>query len=202
MSIVSAGKFTNEQLTQRHLSGRSLGFYITEIEAYIRRASIPLEKLNGLPACPFAMDEMLKDRIDYGVIYFKEQEQGIVNALAKMYEFDKDSSKQTLVLIADDIERIALDKGTELAAKITECYRRKHGSKDIVAIISNPAENKHTYVHLPPFIFFLIQYVSDLDRGIEWLRNKGYYKNLKDDEIVTDDSGTWKSLVLQNMTSK
>jgi hypothetical protein len=180
-------------LTRELPNGHSIAYYVTECEAYGERTSIPQpEKCNNLPACPYALQEMKKNRIAYAFGAFAA---GISEEhLQTIRAFDTDPNKRTLFYIILDQEDIAFEEGVELSKKFSATLTGRHPEfldeeKEMTIIFSSPKKDPGDYVQRPPFCFFLIQYSVDLLVAEEKLIALGYYDNIKPDELVMCNFG-------------
>ena len=181
--------YTPEELSTILDGGKTLGYYITEMEAYVERASIPHSKCGDLPPCPFAAAEMKKNRIKYEFISLSN---GITEQhLDLIHNFYNNPDKKTMMMIILDKGRVSERKGIALAGSLTERYAEKYPPEDkekaIVALISNwRVDDEVSYVNAPNFLFFLVQYDADLNKGIDILKKAGYYDNLTEGDLVVD----------------
>jgi hypothetical protein len=187
-ALVHTKDITPEQLHRPFPSGRDLAYYIAEVEAFIERASQPLELLNGLPACPYAKQEMLNDRIQYEVI---EVAKGVgTDVVRRVHSFEENPGKQTLVMMADDVVEMPVDDATAWAADLSRAYAAAHPPRSATDKLSvlpgSPLDSDGAYVVLPPFTFFLIQHSLALDNAVASLKAQGYYDHLSRQNLVED----------------
>lgn len=187
-ALVHTTDFTPEALHRPLPSGRDLAYYIAQTEAFIERASKPLELLNGLPACPYAKQEMLKDRIQYEVI---EVADGVsTDVVRRVHRFEENPGKQTLVMIADDIVEMPIDDATAWAADLSRAYGAAYppraAAEKLSVLPGTPLDSDGAYVVLPPFTFFLIQHSLALDDAVASLKAQGYYDHLSKRNLVED----------------
>ena len=187
-TLVHTKDFLPAQLHRRLPSGRDLAYYIEEVEAFIERASEPLELLNGLPPCPYAKQEMVNDRIQYEVI---EVADGVsADILRRLQAFELNPAKQTLVMVVDDIVEMSTDEARDWAAELSRAYAEAHPpdseAERLSVLPGSPLDTEGAYVTLPPFTFFLIQHTAALDKAVASLKTQGYYDRLSKKALVED----------------
>lgn len=180
--------FKPEELRRPFPSGRDLAYYIAEVEAFIERASIPLALLNGLPACPYAKQEMVNDRIQYEVI---EVGDGITtDIIRRMRKFEQNPTKQTMIIIADDVVELPVDDARTWAADLSRAYAAAYPpsseAENLSVLPGTPLDRDGAYVVLPPFSFFLVQHSAALDEAVRSLKERGYYDHLSKHNLVED----------------
>ena len=188
--------FTDEQLTTRLPNGKMIGWYVSETEAYMERASVRNSKINNLPACPYAKVEVKKNRVQYEFIELingkitKEMVETVI-------KFAKNPDKKTMVMVITNTNDIEEDEGIKLAGKFTRRVNRKNREakntdEEVFCVLSNykvdEASIEDSYVDPPQFLFFLWQHVNDIQRAIDQLDEYGYYANLDTSNFIPDDT--------------
>lgn len=186
--------FSNQELSKFFPNRKSISFYISEIEAYAQRASIPHERVNGLCPCPFAYQELKNNRIKYEFITLinSDGEFHVTDDHVEMlFNFSNDKTKKTLVMVITNLSEIGEKPGLALAEslhnKYHEKYNIKHGSaNELTVLMSN--FNHVGYVNPPEFLFFLVQWAVDLEKGEVILTEAGYYDKLDENDLVLDNT--------------
>lgn len=186
--LVHTKDFTSEELHRLLPSGRDLAYYIEQIEAFIERASQPLALLNALPPCPYAKQEMVNDRIHYEVI---EVGDGVnADVIRRLHAFEQNPTKQTLVMVVDDIVEMPVDEARAWAAELSNAYAKAHPPHTVAEKLSvlpgSPFDSEGACVTLPPFTFFLVQHSVALDNAVASLKAQGYYDHLNKQDLVDD----------------
>lgn len=190
--MINCKDFTREELHKKFPNGKNVLYYVSEIEAYVNRASVNNPATNWLPPCPFSKVEMMKNRIQYEFININE---GITDEhLEIMNNFKNNPNKKTMFMVILDEEDMSEEEGVKLAGRLTRKFNRHYAEDtdpdELVALISNWKADREVdvYVNAPQFLFFLVQWVGDLDEGNKKLEQLGYYDKLSPDQFIADDT--------------
>ncbi len=175
---------------------------IKDFNDYIlNTVSKPNPVFSGMPPCPFAKAEWLKNKVDIVIcdlveLVYEAEDGGddIEEVLELMNEFNIEfndkQTKSTLILVdynGTQGEKYGVDEGVELSYSLeefyTEIYPYKVKKDNLDILCSNP-EEKTTWGNLPPYFSILVQNSELLAKAIKVLSKAGYYKNLKKGDIV------------------
>lgn len=162
--------------------------------------SKPNPVFNGMPPCPFAKAEWLKNKVDIIICdLIKTIEEGNDKEIGEivdiMHGFNEDfnnkQNKSTLILV--DYDNIVkgieydIDRGVDIAYYLEEFYIKYYPYKDkqdkLDIIGSNPKEPT-VWGNLTPYMSILVQNSELLSKAIKTLDKAGYYQNLTKDDIV------------------
>ena len=171
---------------------KGLGDYILNV------VSKPNPVFNGMPPCPFAKGEWLKNRVDIVIcdlcddIY--DEGQGLEDILNIIKTFSDnyllDERKTTLILVDhQNLEGIkyTVDEGIDLAYALDEFYQEKFpykGKLEILDMLTSNPEEETDWGPLNPYFSILVQNSELLKKSIQLLGKVGYYKNLPKNGIV------------------
>lgn len=200
-NMIYCKDFSAEELHERFPNGKSRGYYITALEAYVAMASTPHPKTNGLGPCPFARAETVKDRVQYSFINVKEAN-WLEEGVKMIRDFDLNPNKKTQLIIILDEDNVSGKLGRRWAGQLTNAYAKAFPptteKESIVALISNWKEDdQYSYINAPQFLFFLVQYNKDLDDAIDVLIKAGYYDKLENDDLVIDATAEHKVITMR-----